>query len=975
MEIFIYNQLNSDSVKAQFTRVTTMLAKGDFHGADVKKMQNTGFYRAKLNDADRLLFKIGEYHGEKVILLLEVILHHAYEHSRFLRGKQIDETQFTPFVNLDRLTNDEVESLVYINTKQPNFHVLDRIISFDDHQIEAFSQHLPLMLIGSAGSGKTVLLMEKLKQVKGDVLYVTRSPYLSDHARRLYYALGYTNDHQHITFAAFHELLEMIRIPEGRPVHYKAFAAWYARHRRNYPFRNAHMLFEEFGGVLTGFSVDKPFLSREEYLGLGVRRSIFEQTERSRVYDLFEKYIATLRENGFYDPSILAWEYRALCEPAYDIIAIDEIQDLTNAQIALLLMTLRHESNFILCGDSNQIVHPNFFSWTNLKTMFYQRKAGHSTEVVRILNQNYRNAPAVVDIANQLLRIKIARFGSIDRESNYLVRCVSARPGDVALIHDSASVNRELDEKTHRSARFAVLVLRDEDKPAARNYFHTPLIFSIQEAKGLEYENIILYNFVSGCRKEFDEIVQGVTPDDLQGDPDYARAKEKTDKSLEIYKFFTNALYVGLTRAIARVFWVESDTRHRLFHLLKLTERLQDDNLASETSTDEEWREEASRLEKKGNLEQAEQIRKQVLKQQPVPWTVWTPENLPELEKQALDPNSFNKKAKQQLYEYALLYHQWSLLAQLADLKFSRAINEQDPAPVERDYARDCFSKEFKELRQKVRTYGVDYRNPLNKTPLMTAISVSRLDIAEWLIQEGALVEATDNAGLSVFWQLHTRSSTVSQCLMTHDIHTPVYERLAPDCINIQFEQRLIRLEKHQFDYWMLVAFIVLMDRNATRPLKGKWVWNRIDDIHFMTSDTLAAICAQFPRTVMPAFRTKRTYCSASLSRNEAYGKALYNRKISFRVGYGLYVINPSLQLQINEKWIPIYDLLDSEFTVYLRQIHKDLHNGRVPKPKKSPQSTSKKKKSQSTLKPLKSEQHNASPVPESPSTPEEQTD
>ena len=46
---------------------------------------------------------------------------------------------------------------------------------------------------------------------------------------------------------------------------------------------------------------------------------------------------------------------------------------------------------------------------------------------------------------------------------------------------------RTLDANSQASVRHAVIVLRDEDKAAAREWFRTPLIFSVHEAKGLEF--------------------------------------------------------------------------------------------------------------------------------------------------------------------------------------------------------------------------------------------------------------------------------------------------------------------------------------------------------------------------------------------------------------------------------------------------------------------------------------------------------
>lgn len=920
MQILAYNQLNTHKVKAQIERVSRHLADGNFRAADVRKMHNTGFYRAKLNDADRLLFKIGTYQGQRVILLLEVILNHAYDHSRFLRGADVNESPFVPLQSPEQITPADSEPLVYVNSSAPRFHVLDRIISFDDQQTEAFAQQLPLILIGSAGSGKTVLLMERLKEVHGDVLYVTRSPHLTDHARRLYYALNYENERQHITFASFHEFLEMIRIPEGKPVDYKRFTAWYARHRAQYPFRNPHMLFEEFGGVLTGASLDGPFMNRETYLSLGVRRSIFEVSERPQVYDLFEKYIAALPQEGCYEPNILSWEYKSLCQPAYDFVAVDEIQDLTNAQMALILKSLRHEDQFILCGDSNQIVHPNFFSWTGLKTMFYNRRTERPVEVFRILHQNYRNAAPVVEIANRLLRLKVARFGSIDRESNYLVKSVSTREGDVELVPDKETANRGLNEKTRRSVRYAVLTLRDEDKAAARRYFETPLVFSIQEAKGLEYDNIILFNFVSGWRHEFGDIAQGIDPQELlQGELHYARAKDKTDKSLEIYKFYVNALYVGLTRAVSRVIWIESDTKHLLFQRLQLAPREQAGAIREETSSDDAWREEAGRLEKKGNLEQAERIRKNVLHQQNVPWTVWTPANLDDLKKQALNPALFNKQAKKQLFEYALVYSEKAILHQLAELKFPRAKTETDATKVNAAYGRVLEGRHFPVLRQQVEHYGVDYRNPLNQTPLMIAARCGRLDAAAWLLQEGASTEAVDNASLPVFWQVLMPAADAARAATPF---SRLCELIAPPSLSIQIDQRLIKLDRHQFDYWLFLVMVMHHRQRAGEPLRG--TQGRFMARQFVDSRRLTELVSGFPDTVMPALRKKRTYCSASLARNEVFGNAPYNRKLVYRYQTGYYIINPFLKVLINEQWVAIDTLMGGEMAEFARSLAAD---------------------------------------------------
>ena len=75
--------------------------------------------------------------------------------------------------------------------------------------------------------------------------------------------------------------------------------------------------------------------------------------ERSRL-------IAFLKENKLFDSSILSYEYASQMTPRYDAVIVDEVQDFTNSQLSLILKTLKDPSQFLLCGDANQIVHPNF---------------------------------------------------------------------------------------------------------------------------------------------------------------------------------------------------------------------------------------------------------------------------------------------------------------------------------------------------------------------------------------------------------------------------------------------------------------------------------------------------------------------------------------------------------------------------------------------------------------------------------------
>ena len=219
MKVLVYNELNPKTIPG-FAKLQSYLEDDDFKSAEVKKVGDN-LYRARLNQRDRLLFSIYRHQEQSYALILEFIKNHAYQDSRFLRQVgSIDEDKI-PVIHKPDETSDK--ALVYLNPGHNSFNLLDKIISFDDRQQSIYDLQPPLIVIGSAGSGKTALTLEKMKQAVGDVLYVTQSAYLVKNSRDLYYAHHYDNPEQQIDFLSFQEFLESIQVPPGKPVSFQAF--------------------------------------------------------------------------------------------------------------------------------------------------------------------------------------------------------------------------------------------------------------------------------------------------------------------------------------------------------------------------------------------------------------------------------------------------------------------------------------------------------------------------------------------------------------------------------------------------------------------------------------------------------------------------------------------------------------------------------------------------------------------------------
>ncbi|MDO9139446.1 MAG: ankyrin repeat domain-containing protein, partial [Methylobacter sp.] len=540
------------------------------------------------------------------------------------------------------------------------------------------------------------------------------------------------------------------------------------------------------------------------------------------------------------------------------------------------------------------------FSWSKVKSLFYrQEDIQTSDELIRILNTNYRNSPQVTEIANKILKIKNQRFGSIDKESHYLVESNGHTQGEVLFLQDTAAIRQELDSKTKASTLFAVIVMTVDQKPAAQQYFNTPLVFTIQEAKGLEYENIILYNFLSQEEARYREISKGVMAADLELDIKYARAKDKTDKSLEVYKFYINALYVAITRAVKILYWIESSPKQSLLDLLGLRDAQDSLQLANQNSSLDAWRQEAHKLELQGKQEQAERIRSEILKQKTPPWQVINAETLLELKHNALEGN--DKAAKMTLFEYALVYEDRDIINSLLKIEFKAAKHPDKGLQLlqQKHYSIYSFKKPDAVLKQ-VDQSGPDFRNIFNQTPLMVAAWVGNIDVIKALFELGADTEKADGNGLTAF-QIALAQTERSESYAKKKL-ADIYELLEPTSMSIQVDGRLVKLDKNSMEFFLLNVMIALFYR--VMPKKMTY---RVEG--FSTQDFLEAV-QHIPNSVLPERRKQRAYLSSILAKNEVSKEDKYNRKLFYRVIRGAYILNPNLAIKVEDEWVNIYDLL-----------------------------------------------------------------
>jgi hypothetical protein len=939
MRLLQYRDLDLRRVKPAFAKVRAAIEADDFRSADVKKLHVGSYYRAKLDYSNRLLVQFMRHGDETVCLALEVIENHAYDKSRFLRGAPVDEAKVErePIVE-PTPDGTDVQPLRWLHPSRSEFELLDKPIVFDDLQEAVRRLPVPVVLVGSAGSGKTAVTLAKLREAQGRVLYITHSAYLAQSAQSLYEAHGYENVDQDAEFLSYREFLETLRVPQGREVSFDAFRGWFERHRaaaRALGDVDAHALFEEFRGVI-GAQPSGP-LTSEAYLALGARQSLLEQQARGAAHTLFSRYRQWLVETRQFDLNLIAHEWRPLAQPTYDFVVIDEVQDLTGVQLALVLACLKAPGQFMLCGDSNQIVHPNFFSWAAVKALFWNGLAGEAAQrqELQALQANYRNTAAVTDLANRLLKVKQARFGSIDRESNFLVRSTSSEAGIVSLVQARETALAQIDAATRASARHAVIVLRDEDKAAAKARLRTPLVFSVHEAKGLEYPHVVLFGLLSGQRAAYADVCDGVTPQHLERDElDYRRARDKSDKSMELYKFYVNALYVAMTRAVQTLTIVETDIGHPLLGLLGVKAG-EAHAAATPASTKEEWAQEARKLELQGKEEQARAIREIFLQARPVPWRPWSRTLVEEQASLALDPANPSSKPRQRLFDYALWHGQQRWVERLAQTPFPlarglvedgsfhgvgttlpRRLNlpqweqwemhaRRSVAAARQRHLQAYAAKNFKDLLRLCDQHGVDHATPIGATPLMLAARAGNGALVHALLQRGADADKRDEFGHSPW--LHAVARAMEEPAFAGTGLPALFDALAPHVIDVQTDGRLVRLERHHAEYWVLTLMLAgLKTQWSACVVRSHEPWRYTDG---MFADQLHEVLEHLPPYLWHDARRKRSYVNQVLARGEVDSSYRPARKLWTRVQHGHYLPNPAMAIRVGADWRPVYQV------------------------------------------------------------------
>ncbi|XP_042981748.1 uncharacterized protein LOC122311306 isoform X1 [Carya illinoinensis] len=375
-------------------------------------------------------------------------------------------------------------------------------------------------------------------------------------------------------------------------------------------------------------------LNRDDYLLLSNSRvSNLSRQEREIIYELFQNYEKMKMEKGEFDLADLVIDlHRRLRIGSYtgdkiDFVYIDEVQDLTLSQIALFKYICENvKEGFVFSGDTAQTIARGIdFRFQDIRSLFYKKflpelkSSGHNKREEKgimsnifHLSQNFRTHDGVLKLAHSVIELLYHFFPqSIDvlEPENSLVY------GEAPILLESGSNKNAIITIFGNSGNSGasivgfgaeqVILVRDDfaQKEVSKYVGKQALVLTIVECKGLEFQDVLLYNFFgsSPLKNKWRVISEYMKEYDLLNSTSPSTFSTKHNVLCSELK----QLYVAITRTRQRL-WICENTEEfckPMFDYWKkkclVQVRQLDDSLAQAmqvASSSEEWRSRGMKL-------------------------------------------------------------------------------------------------------------------------------------------------------------------------------------------------------------------------------------------------------------------------------------------------------------------------------------------------------------------------------------------
>ena len=291
-----------------------------------------------------------------------------------------------------------------------------------------------------------------------------------------------------------------------------------------------HLVFADIMGVIKGsISTCKTLkcLTKKEYEEHSLRTApnITTEKDRDKVFQLFELYEKLKRKAG--DIDTVDWvvyllqrlrdnlSTAALLTSCIQEVYIDEVQDQRCIDIALLFALCRDPCGYHFGGDTAQAIsQDSMFRFQDIKALFYDHFSPQSTAVgqkhlaqpqIFTLNRNYRSHQGILSLASSVMDLLWRSFpdtvDKLDPEVGTLIG-----PTPILFLGCDATILIPQEHEAATSPEYElafgaeqVIITRDDlgKDNVIESIGETALVLTILQAKGMEFDDVILWNFFS----------------------------------------------------------------------------------------------------------------------------------------------------------------------------------------------------------------------------------------------------------------------------------------------------------------------------------------------------------------------------------------------------------------------------------------------------------------------------------------------
>eukprot|EP00026_Physarum_polycephalum_P000228 Phypoly_transcript_00228.p1 GENE.Phypoly_transcript_00228~~Phypoly_transcript_00228.p1 ORF type:complete len:1460 (+),score=271.79 Phypoly_transcript_00228:484-4380(+) len=426
----------------------------------------------------------------------------------------------------------------------------------------------------------------------------------------------------------------------------------------------------------------KGYLSEAAYLSYPPKKCPLASSKREIVYKLFERYENMKAEKNDYDQcDYIFYVIKQLRNnevlpvavlPKINFVYIDEVQDLTQAQLLVFRYICDNLKGFVFAGDTAQTIARGVgFRFEDIRSLYYTEFAKGKEAVPELhhLTQNFRTHSGICNIASSIVEPLLHFFPeSIDK----LKRETALVAGDCPIFLEIQGFKEIFFHMFREGTKVRVefgaeqaIIVRDQvAKEKLLSEIDSGLVLTIYEAKGLEFKSVLLFNFWkdSPAKNVWRVLYQFMAEKNIGTPENYPEfSSEKFSALCNELK----QLYVGVTRTRQDLFIFDEDEKtHQpmvdywtALGYINRVSSMEHEAIANlaQKSEPEKWQSEGKKYFQNRNYELALQC---FVNSRSEYYQLWTKASMLKLEGKKLQSMDKNQEALNRFHQAAELYLQ-----------------------------------------------------------------------------------------------------------------------------------------------------------------------------------------------------------------------------------------------------------------------------------------------------------------------------